>query len=208
MTDDVKAEIPKLVNNPVAEATAWHDGSQVNDEGDPSYEEPALPSFLDLDKDIGDDPYMPKSTRMDELPKVEELCKLIRRRATYQEIEKYFEENQCSDYVNYCFKKWTPLLYATATDRLDVCQLLVRNGADVNFVPPDIPGQVIDIDACLGYSQLSPFMMSCYRCVRFEIFDLFFCQQQQQFPDLEAIFNLQTPRDGYSALTFLVWHEE
>ena len=70
-------------------------------------------------------------------------------------------------------------------------------------------------------------MMSCYRCVSFEIFDLFFCQQQQQqqhhqqhqqhqqqqqqqqqFPDMEAIVNLQTPRDGYTALTFLVWQTD
>ena len=213
MTDtkvhNAAVEIHKLVNSPVVHDAAWHDGNQVNDGDDDSVDSSySLPNFIDNDEDSEDDSYMPKSTRMDELPKIEQLCKLIRRRATYQEIEKYFEENQCSDYINHCFKKWTPLLYATATDRLDVCQLLVRNGADVNFVPSNIPENVIDLDACLGYSQLSPFMMSCYRCVCFEIFDLFFCQQQRQFPDMKAIVNLRTPRDGYTALTFLVWQTD
>ena len=116
MTDtkvhNAAVEIHKLVNSPVVHDAAWHDGNQINDGDDDSDDSSySLPNFIDNDEDSEDDSYMPKSTRMDELPKIEQLCKLIRRRATYQEIEKYFEENQCSDYINHCFKKWTPLLY-------------------------------------------------------------------------------------------------
>lgn len=145
--------------------------------------------------DDEDDPFIPIENRKDEVPEINDLCKLITSRVKFDDTKRHLEENTaCLDQINHCFKKWTPLLYATATNRLDVCQLLVRNGADINFVPPDIPVIVDDMDARLGHSQLSAFMMSCYRCVSFEIFDLFF--QSQQSNENKVVMNSSTPRDG------------
>ena len=61
--------------------------------------------------DDEDDPFIPIEMRKDEVPEINDLCKLITSRVKFDDIKRHLEENTaCLDHINHCFKKWTPLL--------------------------------------------------------------------------------------------------
>ena len=63
---------------------------------------------------------------------------------------------------------WSLLQYATAYNRLDVCQLLLTHRSDVNLMTPNTGDDCNFIN-----NGPSPFSLSCSRVVTHDIFDLF-----------------------------------